>query len=74
MSGKPIDCREMYKHELGMVEDVSDMAIPRLLETRLRSGLLSENASTSGWSHKTWKNLLFHADAHIEGFILDECL
>src|SRR4051794_11866620 len=56
VSGKPIECREMCKHEPGMVEDVSHMAIPRLLETRLRSGLLSENGSTSGWSHKTWKN------------------
>lgn len=62
MSGKPIECREMCKHELGVVEDVSHMAVPRLLETRFRSGLLFQDNSTSGWSHKTWKNRLFEAD------------
>jgi hypothetical protein len=53
-----MECREMCKHELKMVEDISHMAIPLLVETRL----LSENVSTSGWSHKTWKNRLFEAD------------
>ena len=33
MSGKPIECREMLKHEPGMVEDDSHMVIPRLVET-----------------------------------------
>ena len=42
MSEKPIECREMLKHEPGMVEDISHMAIPHLVETGLRSGLLSE--------------------------------
>ena len=58
----------MCKHELGMVEDISHMAITRLVETRLRSRLLSKGTSTYGWSHKTSKNLLFHADAHLPLF------
>src|SRR3954453_14175223 len=62
VSGKPIECREMRKHEPGMVEDNSHMAIPRLVETRLRSKLLSEGTSTFGWSQKTSKNPTLHAD------------
>jgi hypothetical protein len=56
LSGKPIECREMLKHKPRMVEDDSHMVIPRLVETRLRSKLLSEGTSTFGWSHKTSKN------------------
>ena len=62
VSGKPIECREMLKHEPGMVEDDSHMAILRLVETEPRSGLLSEGTSTFGWSHKTSKNPMLHAE------------
>ena len=39
------------------------MAIPRLVEIRLRSKPLSDGTPTSGWSHKIWKNRFFHANA-----------
>jgi hypothetical protein len=56
LSGKPIECREMLKHEPGMVEDDSYMAIPRLVETEPFPGCFPKNTPTSGWSHKTSKN------------------
>src|SRR5687767_1806416 len=56
LSGKPIECREMLKHEPGMVEDDSHMAIPRLVETGPFPGYFPKDTPTSGWSHKTWKS------------------
>jgi hypothetical protein len=56
LSGKPIECREMLKHEPGMVEDDSYMAIPRLVETEPFPGCFPKDTPTSGWSHKTSKN------------------
>jgi hypothetical protein len=49
----------MLKHEPGMVEDDSYMAIPRLVETEPFPGCFPKNTPTSGWSHKTSKNLFF---------------
>ena len=46
----------MLKHEPGMVEDDSYMAIPRLVETEPFPGCFPKNTPTSGWSHKTSKN------------------
>src|SRR3954453_18662089 len=65
VSGKPIERREMLKHEPGMVEDDSHMPIPRLVETGPFPGYFPKDTPTSGWSHKAWKSLLFHADAHL---------
>ena len=67
MSGKPIECREMLKHEPEMVEDISHMAIPRLLENGLRTGLFFQGTSTSGWSRKTWKNRFLVSSLALEG-------
>jgi hypothetical protein len=61
----------MLKHEPGMVEDDSYMAIPRLVETEPFPGCFPKDTPTSGWSHKTSKNptlilLVIRRDRRVE--------